>query len=479
MGSHPQGSPDLDRPGKQAARQGAEGGLDHLLAHTTADVVPISRAAGRRRKHRSYQRGPHLWRHPEYGVYYIVDHRHPPHGRKSLETKDAVEADRALRAHLAGIDGGRAASQEVPPLENIFARVLEWARDSKSRNKDWNDLRNRLLRIVAFLDEKGRNVDQIDVLLVEEYLTRLRSQGRRGATLNRHVDAWMVLLRRCVTMKLIPALPISRSDLLSPENNRHQRAALPSLDVFDAVLAAVPDGFRAGFSLLMDTGIRFEELITLQPDDIFKDGEKQIISIATKKLSDGTTWSPKSYQERAIPVDQETIDAARGWVAWKASIEDGTRWSRWSGACRRCGQTEAAHDARGFCPACYRRLKRQAHHGALTPEEAALWKGIRPRLGLSWRTLDTILLEACRTAKAPRLTSRDFRRLRVTTLHQQGWAIESIRKYMGHSSCRTTERYLCEIGPARVPTRRQPQSSSPDRQQSASALPPAPEGDPK
>ena len=61
--------------------------------------------------------------------------------------------------------------------------------------------------------------------------------------------------------------------------------------------------------------------------------------------------------------------------------------------------------------------------------------------------------DACERAGVPRFRMHDLRRLRVTTLHQQGWTIEEIRRYMGHESCRTTERYLCSFAHARVPAR--------------------------
>lgn len=207
--------------------------------------------------------------------------------------------------------------------------------------------------------------------------------------------------------------------------------------------------------MLANVGLRYEELRFLDADDLTCDDAvgRFTLSLQPKELSDSSWWSPKSYQERTVEIDPDTYQSALAWIAWKANVHADHDWSRGWSRCRACNGTHLPHRARGLCRTCYGRLDHRKRRGLATANDLDLLEADTPRTDVSWKGLDKVLRAACVAAGVERITLHDFRRLRITRLHQQGWAIEAIRDFIGHESCRTTERYLRALGAIRAPHR--------------------------
>jgi integrase len=138
-------------------------------------------------------------------------------------------------------------------------------------------------------------------------------------------------------------------------------------------------------AVAVQTGLRLDELRHVRPEDVLK---------ASVTVAAHTGWSPKSWQERTVPVPETTADLAREFVTWR----------------------DCARGVRG--------------------KDLALSDGwIADKIDEAW-------LRAKLPGTAPRM--HDCRRTFATELSRRGEPLTVVRDRLGHRDVQTTERYLGE-----------------------------------
>ncbi|GAA1453696.1 tyrosine recombinase XerC [Nocardiopsis tropica] len=244
-----------------------------------------------------------------------------------------------------------------------------------------------LRSLLAFLEENGYRVEDLDVLLVRGWLSRSRDAGAGRATVSRRVAAVRALTRYLHREGVLAADPGPR--LSGPS----QRRSLPTvLDEGQAAAAlSRPPGDapldlrrRAVVEVLYATGVRVAELCALDLADV--DRERDTVRVLGK-----------GAKERTVPVGAPALDALDAWLSG--------------------GRPEMASSAGG----------------------AALFVGARGgRLGVRQAREDVhAYLRAAGADGAP----HGLRHSAATHLLNGGADLRSVQEFLGHASPRSTQIY--------------------------------------
>ncbi|MGW8528353.1 MULTISPECIES: tyrosine recombinase XerC [Nocardiopsidaceae] len=244
-----------------------------------------------------------------------------------------------------------------------------------------------LRSLLAFLEENGYRVEDLDVLLVRGWLSRSRDAGASRATVSRRVAAVRALTRYLHREGVLAADPGPR--LSGPS----QRRSLPAvLDEGQAAAAlSRPPGDapldlrrRAVVEVLYATGVRVAELCALDLADV--DRERDTVRVLGK-----------GAKERTVPVGAPALDALDAWLSG--------------------GRPEMASAAVG----------------------AALFVGARGgRLGVRQAREDVhAYLRAAGADGAP----HGLRHSAATHLLNGGADLRSVQEFLGHASPRSTQIY--------------------------------------
>ncbi|MES0835026.1 MULTISPECIES: tyrosine recombinase XerC [Nocardiopsis] len=244
-----------------------------------------------------------------------------------------------------------------------------------------------LRSLLAFLEENGYRVEDLDVLLVRGWLSRSRDAGASRATVSRRVAAVRALTRYLHREGVLAADPGPR--LSGPS----QRRSLPAvLDEGQAAAAlSRPPGDapldlrrRAVVEVLYATGVRVAELCALDLADV--DRERDTVRVLGK-----------GAKERTVPVGAPALDALDAWLSG--------------------GRPEMASAAGG----------------------AALFVGARGgRLGVRQAREDVhAYLRAAGADGAP----HGLRHSAATHLLNGGADLRSVQEFLGHASPRSTQIY--------------------------------------
>ncbi|WP_433698353.1 tyrosine recombinase XerC [Nocardiopsis sp. CA-288880] len=244
-----------------------------------------------------------------------------------------------------------------------------------------------LRSLLAFLEENGYRVEDLDVLLVRGWLSRSRDAGASRATVSRRVAAVRALTRYLHREGVLAADPGPR--LSGPS----QRRSLPTvLDEGQAAAAlSRPPGDapldlrrRAVVEVLYATGVRVAELCALDLADV--DRERDTVRVLGK-----------GAKERTVPVGAPALDALDAWLSG--------------------GRPEMASAAGG----------------------AALFVGARGgRLGVRQAREDVhAYLRAAGADGAP----HGLRHSAATHLLNGGADLRSVQEFLGHASPRSTQIY--------------------------------------
>ncbi|GAA0974789.1 tyrosine recombinase XerC [Nocardiopsis tropica] len=244
-----------------------------------------------------------------------------------------------------------------------------------------------LRSLLAFLEENGYRVEDLDVLLVRGWLSRSRDAGASRATVSRRVAAVRALTRYLHREGVLAADPGPR--LSGPS----QRRSLPAvLDEGQAAAAlSRPPGDapldlrrRAVVEVLYATGVRVAELCALDLADV--DRERDTVRVLGK-----------GAKERTVPVGAPALDALDAWLSG--------------------GRPEMASAVGG----------------------AALFVGARGgRLGVRQAREDVhAYLRAAGADGAP----HGLRHSAATHLLNGGADLRSVQEFLGHASPRSTQIY--------------------------------------
>ncbi|WP_444962578.1 tyrosine recombinase XerC [Nocardiopsis sp. M1B1] len=244
-----------------------------------------------------------------------------------------------------------------------------------------------LRSLLAYLEERGRGVRDLDVDLVRGWLSRARDAGAGRATVARRVAAVRAFTRFLHREGVLAADPGPR--LASPAQQR----SLPTvLDERQAAAALVgetdgtPTGLRrrAVVETLYATGVRVAELCALDLADV--DRERDTVRVLGK-----------GAKERTVPVGGPALDALDAWLSG--------------------GRPEMAGAASG----------------------SALFLGARGgRLGVRQAREDVHAhLRAFGADSAP----HGLRHSAATHLLNGGADLRSVQEFLGHASPRSTQIY--------------------------------------
>ncbi|MFJ9556939.1 tyrosine recombinase XerC [Nocardiopsis sp. NPDC101807] len=244
-----------------------------------------------------------------------------------------------------------------------------------------------LRSLLAFLEENGYRIEDLDVLLVRGWLSRSRDAGASRATVSRRVAAVRALTRYLHREGVLAADPGPR--LSGPSQQRSLPTVLDEGQAAEAL--SRPPGEtpldlrrRAVVEVLYATGVRVAELCALDLADV--DRERDTVRVLGK-----------GAKERTVPVGAPALDALDAWLSG--------------------GRPRMASDAGG----------------------AALFVGARGgRLGVRQAREDVhAYLRAAGADGAP----HGLRHSAATHLLNGGADLRSVQEFLGHASPRSTQIY--------------------------------------
>jgi integrase len=133
---------------------------------------------------------------------------------------------------------------------------------------------------------------------IMELRTRLRTEGREPATVNRYLALLRTVLNHAVTAGYLPASPLrrfARGSYLLPEMKGKRLAPLESNQEAAALLAATPAPWFPLFTFLLLTGARRGEAAGLRWEDV--DLVRRMVTIRRSYAA-----PPKSGRHRTVPI---------------------------------------------------------------------------------------------------------------------------------------------------------------------------------
>jgi integrase len=217
--------------------------------------------------------------------------------------------------------------------------------------------------------------------------------------------------------------------------------------------------------------MREDEIVHLDEGDIFENPDDDVYEIAVSNKKPGWCrchpegWTTKNYRCRRVPVEPETIEAARAFLRTRSEspnfsasersilasdIGQTLRQARQRLGLNRHAATKVAKI--GYRSYCY------YEEGATAPtpfnciklERAlGLAEGTIPRVSrygttfsLDQKRIWTEIAEACKDAGIRHFSPHAFRHAWASRMFNAGFGIDQVSKWLGHSDVEVTKRYL-------------------------------------
>ncbi len=332
---------------------------------------------------RKYQQGTHLVLRKRGGssIWYVYHE-----GRQtSLQTSDKAEAERRLVQFCAGGWGNRAGlGESAESTLLILAEAFLDAPHGYTR-RTLASARNRLVSFGIWSATNGVQYPrEVTAAKLDTWINARSSQASRR-TINRDLRVIRVLFRwgfergHCLENKAV----IDRKDLREPK--REKRHVVPDPGEMARILAALEEqhsGAWCAARVLYGSGVRIEELRRLTFVDIRKEG----LHVTPEEGAMDEAEPGKGYEERVVPINDDTRLALRAFFQWRAS----------------------------------------------------------PRTACAEGWLLRRIAKACRSAGVPECTVHDLRRAFVTECYRANIPLPLIQKWVGHKDVRTTESYIAD-----------------------------------
>lgn len=221
---------------------------------------------------------------------------------RSTEKKAREDADALKAKHRFINDGLLTAPQpwnEPLPFDEKRKEFLAWGAAQGGRNKNpWSaeHLEKRKVSLEFWEQELGvrtlRDLDNCQPQ-VEAVLRRLQRDGRKANTIRNYADAIHTFTKWAWRRKYFESDPLGRMERLSratdPDNDRR---AL-TVEEADRLIAHATDDYRLTLKVALGSGLRANELRSLQVADVdfggpgFKDGGLTLRAKWTKNRRDG------------------------------------------------------------------------------------------------------------------------------------------------------------------------------------------------
>jgi integrase len=250
-----------------------------------------------------YKRGDVWW----YG--FLFNGQRIQESTKLKNRRKAEQIEAAHRTKLAMGEVGIREKKPVPTLKEFaprFREAIETQCAEKPRTVDF--YKRKLKALLANEKLAGAKLDCVEEEAIEAYKqARARTQSRRKkllspASINRELATLRRLLRMAHEWKVIQRIP--RIRLLRGEHNRqfvlnHQQEKV--------YLASLPEVARDVAEVLLDTGLRLGEALSLEWPQVYlepakgaKFGYLTILSVKAK-----------SKKARNVPLSQRAIEALK------------------------------------------------------------------------------------------------------------------------------------------------------------------------
>lgn len=228
---------------------------------------------------------------------------------KQHNKRVAEQMEAAHRTSLAKGEVGIRDRKPVPKLKDFGPRFLEAIETQcaeKPRTVEF--YRHRLALLLKNDRLSSARLDAIDESLIEAYKqTRMRTNSRRRqllspASVNRELATLRRLLRMAHEWKLIQRVP--RIRLLRGEHNRHFVLSHQQEGLY---LAALPPLVRDVAEVLLDTGLRLGEALSLEWPQV----HLEVANGAKFGYLTVLSTKAKSKKARNVPLSQRAVEALR------------------------------------------------------------------------------------------------------------------------------------------------------------------------
>lgn len=172
----------------------------------------------------------------------------------------------------------------------------------------------------AEVNQELFTLERLATMDVQDYITWGRQQGLKAATLNRRL-AWLKQYVSwgeelgVVSMEMrqrIKAVPIQRKQQLAPQSLSPQQAR----KLLKEVKVRGNRRDEAIISVLLYTGLRVGELVSLNPNDVTLSERKGVIQVRADVAKGG--------KERAVPVPKKAREALQAYMDELPSKNDGS-----------------------------------------------------------------------------------------------------------------------------------------------------------
>ena len=219
---------------------------------------------------RLYKRGKVWWFSLEF-----EGKRH----QKTTKEKNRVKAEGIASAYRTKLAEGRVGIIErspAPSLADAMNAFLKWSEvEHKEHPATYQRYRTSSKAILAYLKFKGKAIDEITPAMIEDYKAhRGRQSGRRTkrpikpATVNRELACLKAMYFHALKDRHDFGNPVSEIAFL-PENNEQNRVL--TFEEQQKYLSAANDNLKDVAGLILETGMRPEEVYRIRSENVFLD----------------------------------------------------------------------------------------------------------------------------------------------------------------------------------------------------------------
>jgi integrase len=264
-------------------------------------------------------------------------------------------------------------------------------------------VRNIAQHLETFKHEFPQPLSSITTADVEQFVLRLKGQGRSVGTVNRYLARLRHIFNWAIGREYVDHTPFKRGThaliKLERENNRRHRRLSPEEE--ERLLAVANPMIRALIVLALDTGMRQGEMLKLTFADVdVRRGRIRLRSETTK-----------SKKERSVPIGTERLKEALAWLRLDAEGKEKPETAR----------------------LCSNEVGEPIKYFRTDWENALIRAGIAPSEHVRTKEAALKLSEPLRW--------HDLRHEYASRLVERGVPLSQVRDLMGHASVVTTERY--------------------------------------